>query len=310
MVAKFYKRPSPSLELQALHYLNPRTKLSTSDLRTYEILQKGYLGERKFYHLLKELLSSDCIVLFDLLLTSNGTTFQIDCILIFQETIYLIEIKNFEGDFYRKGENWFSVSTRNEIRNPLLQLNRSEFLLRHFLQSYKYNLPVKPYVVFVNNAFTLYEAPMQLSILLPTQQCCIIININSTRSILATQHERLANHFIKHHIKGTPFGRLPEYNIKDLRTGVTCHRCRHFMVPFSYRKMRCQNCGDTEGVPSAIMRSVVEVGLVFAERKIKVTLIYEWCGGIFSRSTIRSILYRHMNLVHKSQLSYYEFRWD
>src|SRR5690625_5398454 len=94
MVAKFYKRPSPSLELQALHYLNPRTKLSTSDLRTYEILQKGYLGERKFYHLLKELLSSDCIVLFDLLLTSNGTTFQIDCILIFRSEEHTSELQS------------------------------------------------------------------------------------------------------------------------------------------------------------------------------------------------------------------------
>src|SRR5690625_7453131 len=126
MVVRFYKRPNLSLELQALHYLNPRTKLSTSDLRTYEILQKGYLGERKFYHLLKELLSSDCIVLFDLLLTSNGTTFQIDCILIFQETIYLIEIKNLEDDFYRKRENWYSVSTANQIRKQVLQSNHTE----------------------------------------------------------------------------------------------------------------------------------------------------------------------------------------
>src|SRR5690625_6226993 len=98
---------------------------------------------------------------------------------------------------------------------------------------------------------------MQLPIVYPTQLRRFINKINSTRSILATQHERLANHFIKHHIKGTPFGRLPEYNIKDLRTGVTCHRCRHCMVPFSYRRMRCQNWGETEGGASAIMRSDV-----------------------------------------------------
>src|SRR5690625_3188928 len=200
MVVRFYKRPNLSLELQALHYLNPRTKLSTSDLRTYEILQKGYLGERKFYHLLKELLSSDCIVLFDLLLTSNGTTFQTDCLLIFQETIYFIEIKNFEGDFYRKGDSWYYVATRNEIRNPLLQLERSEFLLRHFLQKNKYNFPVKSYVVFVNNGFMLYEAPMKLPIIYPTQLRRFIQRLNNTHSRLSTQHERLASLFLKEHI--------------------------------------------------------------------------------------------------------------
>src|SRR5690625_548825 len=145
MVARFFKKASPSLELQALHYLHGRQKLSSSSQRMYEVLDKGYAGEKKFNHILNELLSSDCIVLFDLLLESNGTSFQIDCSLIFQETFYLIEIKNFEGDFYIKEENWYSITTRNEIRNPILQLERSEFLLRHFLQRNKINYPVKPY---------------------------------------------------------------------------------------------------------------------------------------------------------------------
>lgn len=309
MVAvQFYKKPQTNKELQSLHYLNSRMKLPVSSFQTYENLQKGYAGERKFHQILRELLSSHCIVLFDLLLESNGTTFQIDCLLIFYDTVFLIEIKNFEGDFYINGDNWYAVATKNEIRNPLLQLERSEFLLRHFLQKHKYNFVVKPYVVFVNNAFTLYGALIKLPIVFPTQLYRFIRTLNNTNSRVTYQHKRLANHFIRHHMKDSPFERLPEYKLHQLRKGISCNHCRSFVKLARFKIVTCQNCGYKESLSSAIMRSVVEFSILFPNEKITVSKIHEWCAFIVSKKVIRRILLQYMTLIRKSQLSYYEFK--
>ncbi len=155
MGLQLYKQPLPSSELQLLRYLRRRMLLSNDFSRAYDNATKGYLGERKFYQILKQRLSSDCIILFDLLLTANGTTFQIDCLLIFPETVYLIEVKNYEGDFYLKNDKWFSGATKSEIRNPLLQLERSHYLLERLMRDFRMDAPVRSYVVFVHDEFFL-----------------------------------------------------------------------------------------------------------------------------------------------------------
>src|SRR5690625_847927 len=265
MTVQFYKKPKQSRELQMFHYLHPRWKLSASSLRTYENLQKGYLGEKKFYQNLKRLLSSHCIVLFDLLLESNGTTFQIDCLLIFQNTIYLLEIKNYEGDFYLHEGKWYSLATRKEIRSTLHQLDRSEFLLRQILQRHGYHFSVKPYVVFVNESFTLYEASLQMPVVFPTQLHRFIEKFNRSPSNLTAQHEKLASQLVKNTIDESVFQQLPEYEFRGLKKGITCNRCHSFMEMVGNKKVNCNNCGDEEGVDSAVIRSAVEYSLLFPE---------------------------------------------
>lgn len=103
-------------------------------IKIFYNLEKGYQGELMFYELLEVELTSKCIRLYDLLLECNQTEFQIDNLLIYQNTIIMNEVKNFDGDFFIKDNKWYAVSTRNEIRNPIQQLQRSEYLLRQLLQ--------------------------------------------------------------------------------------------------------------------------------------------------------------------------------
>ena len=67
--------------------------------QNYINLEKGYEGERNFEVLLEHHLSEG-LILNDLLLEKNNTLFQIDSLLISQNSIYLFEVKNYEGDFY------------------------------------------------------------------------------------------------------------------------------------------------------------------------------------------------------------------
>src|ERR1700748_2242237 len=135
------------VELKLLRYLSKRKNLSSKEKLHYLNLEKGYEGESKVAAWLKNL-TSESIILYDLLLENNNSLFQIDTLLISQNTIYLFEVKNYEGDFFIKADNWYTKSG-NEIKNPLLQLKRSVSLLRRLLQDYNISFSIEAYVIFI-----------------------------------------------------------------------------------------------------------------------------------------------------------------
>jgi hypothetical protein len=173
--------------------------LSTKEKQYYINLEKGYEGEKKFEKLLENQLR-DFLILSDLLLEKNNTVFQIDSTLIFQKKIHLFEVKNYEGDFYIEKDIWYSRSG-TEINNPLEQLKRSESLFRRLLQDLRLTLPVEAHLIFINPEFTLYQAPMNLPIILPTQLNHFIKKINMTSSKLNGSHTSWVNLQVKKQIK-------------------------------------------------------------------------------------------------------------
>lgn len=120
------KGRAPSRELKTFRALNPRMILSTDEKQTHSNLEKGFEGELMFDKL-TDALPDNWLIIKDLLLRKNNTHFQIDSTLISRETIFLFEVKNFEGDFYIDGDKWYTMF-KNEINNPLNQVERNESL--------------------------------------------------------------------------------------------------------------------------------------------------------------------------------------
>ncbi|GLB59644.1 nuclease-related domain-containing protein [Cytobacillus sp. NCCP-133] len=146
------KSRAESEELKIFRYLYRRLKLSEKDVNRFWNLEKGFSGELQFDRMLQEG-PSDWIILNGLLLESNNTMFQIDTLLIAGGTIYVFEVKNYEGDYYIENERWYSLLSKSEIKNPLLQLQRSETLLRGLLKELGFNLIIKSHLVFINPCF-------------------------------------------------------------------------------------------------------------------------------------------------------------
>ncbi|WP_369413997.1 nuclease-related domain-containing protein [Aquibacillus saliphilus] len=121
-----FKSRTKSKELAILKLLHMRMNLTIKDKQHYLNLQKGYQGEELF-DTLTEKLQCECLVLNDLLLEVNSTTFQIDSLIITQEKIYLYEVKNYEGDYLYESDKLFK-KPRLEVINRLHQLSRSESL--------------------------------------------------------------------------------------------------------------------------------------------------------------------------------------
>jgi hypothetical protein len=118
-----------------------------------------------------------------------NTKFQIDTAIIFQETINLFEVKNYEGDYFYNTDKFYTISEK-EIQDPLDQLKRCEFLLRQLLQNLGFN--IKGWIIFINPEFTLYQSPQNTPIIFPTQLNRFMKKLNSKSSKLNKEHKKLA----------------------------------------------------------------------------------------------------------------------
>ena len=146
------------LELLILRSLNNRMELLNKEKNYYINVEKGFAGEKKFDEWMEEFLNEEWLVLNDLLLERKNSVFQIDSLLITAEKIYLFEIKNYEGDYYIEADRWYTLAGK-EILNPISQLDRCESLFRSLLHHLGNSYVIESYVVFINNHFSLYEAP-------------------------------------------------------------------------------------------------------------------------------------------------------
>ncbi|WP_332634931.1 nuclease-related domain-containing protein [Halalkalibacter flavus] len=292
------------LELKIMRSLRVRMNLSAKDESYYVNLDKGYQGEQKFDKWL-EPLSPDRLILNDLLLECNNSLFQIDSLLITSNTIYLFEVKNYEGDFFIDADRWYS-SSKIEIKNPLLQLSRNESLLRRMLQEFVFHLPIESYLIFVNPEFLLYQASLKLPIIFPAQLNRFLAKLKKSPSKINASHSKFAEQLISNHIEESPFNRLPDYEFDELEKGMSCLVCQTFYPSFPYKKyLICNSCSFREDYQTAVLRNVEEFKTLFPNSKITTNTIHEWCGSIMSKRTIRNILLKSFKIIRHSNCSYY-----
>ena len=305
MKNKLYQKPRMSKELQLLHHLYPRMIFSPQETIRYETLYKGFLGELAFFNLVTDA-SSTSQFLFDLRLASNGTETQIDSLYLEKDSLTIFEVKNYEGDFYVENDKWYVAHSKQEIRNPLTQLQRSEFLLRHLLKKAYPNLSIKTCIVFINEAFTLYQAPLGLPAIFPTQLSRFIENISSKRSARSQRVTGLANHLASMHLSTSSYEKLPVYNYDELRKGLMCDiACGGMLKNHSKRTFICPKCQQTKNIHHAIYQNIKEFQLLFPEREITTGIIRDWCDFSVSRPSIRNVLKMYLNPITKGKYTHY-----
>jgi hypothetical protein len=295
-----------SKELLIQHSLTVRMRVTNKEKSLYLHNKKGYEGEVQFDKLL-ETLKIDCLVLNDMLFEINNKYFQIDKIIITEQGLIFFEIKNFEDEYFVDGSKWF-VLPKKEIDNPLDQLNRSNALLQRLLQNLGYNCTVEKQLVFVNPEFTLYHAPMDPSIVLPTQLNRLVNKLNMLPSKLNENHTKLASKLLSLHVVDSPFKRNYEYAYETLKKGIICSSCHFFISIINTKRITCLKCGVEEDVKSAVLRSVEEIKLLFPEERITTGLVYEWCRIVESKKTIRNILNENLTMVGYGKSSYFELK--
>src|SRR5699024_12368434 len=92
-----------------------------------------------FAYLLIEQLHHDHLQIYYLLLNNHGTVFQLVTLLIFNQTVYLFEVKNYQGEFQLEKDHLHCYTTGKNYRNPLHQLKRRELMLTNSLSTMNMN---------------------------------------------------------------------------------------------------------------------------------------------------------------------------
>lgn len=143
---------NPSHQLQLLRALSVRKEFSLDEKQYFHLLLKGYEGEKRWREYLNGF-PSEIPILFDLTLKSNHTIFQVDALMVHQHHITFFEIKNFSGNFTIKDGHWYH--SNKEIKNPLIQIERNQTLIRQFVDQHHLQLTFDYLLVFVNPEFML-----------------------------------------------------------------------------------------------------------------------------------------------------------
>lgn len=300
----FKKNRYESEELRVMKALNNRMELAEKEKQYYLNLQKGFEGEVMFdAHLHKVGIQS--FVLNDLLFEWSHSHFQIDSLMILQQLINLFEVKNFEGEYYFDGDK-FKKLNGTEVKNPLLQLERNESLLRQLMNYFGFKIPLQSYLVFVNPEFTLYQAPLDSRIILPTNLNRFIQKMNKQMSALNHLHERLSEKLLESHITKSPFTKVPDYDYSQLRKGVFCQACGSQIEEFHASTFVCKTCGKQENTKNTLLITIEEFRNLYPSLKVSTNIIYDWSGGVFPKKTIRRILKESFKVSGYGQWSYYE----
>ncbi|MFC6464012.1 nuclease-related domain-containing protein [Marinilactibacillus sp. GCM10026970] len=291
--------------LKKLIYLNARTTLRESDRRLLWNLEKGYTGEEQFDTLLAKHLTSDALILNDLLLKNSGSTFQIDTLVISGGTIHLYEIKNYSGDYILTNEGLSTVSGKI-IRNPTIQLARTKQNLTNLIRETHFKHKIQAHVVFVHPTFTLYNASTTDSFIFPTQIETHLIKINDQLKMSSQKDRQLAEILVDgQETQNQHEQTTPEYPYEQLEKGVVCPHCNTLSLSSGLRMKSCLTCGHKVPLESAILESVRQYQVLFPEGKVTTNQIDDWCGKQTSTKSIRKVLETHFTMVGTNKLKEY-----
>lgn len=299
------KEREPSTQLETLRALKRRSNLLNPQMNSIQHMVKGYQGECRFDEMLKEL-KCECLILNDLTLRINGRTCQIDTLLIAGEGVTLYEVKNYEGEFVYNEDKLKIVSVSKEISNPMHQLSRTSNLFRQLMEDQHANFPLESYIVYINEQFTLFNAPVNSPIVLPTMLAQHIKKLSNERRMLNKNHHRFAETLKQLDQPELSYFTFPGYDYQELKKGAFCRECESVLGKPIGRVCECAGCGFKEVSTDVIKRQINEYILLFPENKLTTHDIYDWIGKLFSKKSIRSVLLKNFELKGRGIGCYYE----
>jgi len=277
-------------QLKILESMNSRTQLPRIEVQYLLNLKKGFEGEQLFDELIAEQLGTEVIVLKDRLITYNGSTAQIDALILSGNTLYLYEVKNYEGE-YMQLSGQFRRLKGQEFICPSVQLYRTEKVLQQLLNQWAESLEIRSFVIFVNPSFTLYDAKISSPFILPAQITGHFEKLRKGQTQPSKNILRLLNKLQQESTSGEKYRGTPQsYAYEDMRKGLICSDCHSFNLKLSQRQAVCRDCGRKCKNDTLLLNHIDEMTLLFPEMKITTSLVYDWIDGRMIKRRIGRLL--------------------
>ena len=124
-----------------------------------EIKSAGNRGEAYFNNMLKSILRNDDVLIRNVCLQVNGKEAEIDSLIINNNGIFIVEVKNYNGRLYGDIDDFEWTKEKispggnvfyKQVKNPIKQIKRQTYILSQFLKENNIRVWISGYAYFIN----------------------------------------------------------------------------------------------------------------------------------------------------------------
>ncbi|MFD1739065.1 nuclease-related domain-containing protein [Bacillus salitolerans] len=256
MIAKELERPLSIYQLQAiLRRMLPSHPKYSYVKRSLAKRLSGFSGENVMDYPLSYLSDKKYIIMHGLRLIDGEHAFQLDKLILSQQFILNLEVKNTSGTLYFDHDLNQLIQTKNDkdtvLPYPVTQINRQEYHLNRFLSHHHFpRIPVLSLVI-ISNPNTLIKIPPHHKHLSQTVIRKEVLPFKITQLEKKYQQSYLTEKELKKLIRTlkkqhttSSSSVLKQFQLtpSDLLKGVHCPNCEYLPIIRQYGRWFCPKC--------------------------------------------------------------------
>lgn len=304
-----------SNQLKQLEIIKNRCgSLNIEDERELQKLLRGYQGEKEIEEAIKFFGSPNWFILSDYWYRKNirqdeGKGFQADFIIMMEDRILLVEVKNYRGSLEYKRHR---VVLEGKILdgNIFTTMSAKQAKLREILETVDTQIPIESIMVFIDQDIHFdiqenldFEVLMKGDFIARLDKYATAshgANGKKTQLLTAMEKYRIPPFYQPKSVTNDQF--------ELLKKGISCKSCHHFNLTYNYKTLLCTQCGTIESKKDAVIRSAVQLRLLYFENPELITRnrIFQYLGETISECTIYRSMGKAFNMAGKGKAVYYE----
>lgn len=273
-------------------------------------LQKGLLGESEIVKLLKRFLPISWLMLQNVWLEIDGSQTEVDILIIGPKFWWVIEVKNYEGNFDYRGNRCYL--NQKQFPDQISACRNRVRIVEHIASKMLHRQPsVYCSIVFANELCQVTtESEIDYPLVMRYQF------LRHVKEMLAIQQQLKGYtkvedslYMLQQYETDSPF-KPQEIDLELLENavkGIQCPKCNGFELRDVHRYFVCNSCQHQFSKEESVLRTACELGvLYFNHPKIITTKnVWELCGGMVSKRSISKVLYQQFKMYNKNRGTYY-----
>lgn len=283
--------------------------VATKKTRLY-YLSRGYEGEKVVLYWIQKFGSESWLIIADYWF-DNGKLLQADFIVVTEDTWYVIEVKNYDGDFQYKNYDCI-LNGKLLADNIMTKMQERMNRVKHMTSEMKRPIKVEGAMIFINEHSQVeIDSELDYDIVMRHQLRSYIKNMKSKSNYpLDPAYVKECQAIFDRYRVESPFQpeSLKPESFASLKKGVTCCECDSFETVARYKMIECTRCGAKEMKSKTIMRVAYQLRYLYYDYPQIVTKhnLYEFMGGMIGSSAIRKTMSKHYPKIGESNKLYYK----
>lgn len=269
---------------QWLETIQHRRKLSKEEKEELIRLEKGFDGESEMDRQVNKFLAEDILILDDITLEYHGSLVQIDKIIIVGNILYLIDMKNYQGNYRLENNNWY-YEGKILPYNILEQLRRAVRVVIGILQDHGVLLEVKGVLAFTNRNSCITIKDSISEIVLQHAD----IDLWLSRLNQQSHQSCYACKTILRQYTVEPYPCDKRTHLNELQPGICCPNCHGFSMTESEYVMTC-SCHFVEVKEKSYARTICEYGVLFPDKDLRWKDLLLFFGSKVNTRYLKKIL--------------------